>query len=151
MFDLNTTGTIKATTKTNKCDYSADVKLNSKTVNIILTMPNKSHITRTVSNTASKQIYIAHTISNIILSIVTGINGIFNSKIAFIVQDGMMFKIIIADYDGNNQHVIVKSNRTMSSIVWSKDNKQVAYVSYAKKKPIVYVQNLHTGKKIYCG
>ncbi len=89
-----------------------------------------------------------HTISNSVYEKITGVKGVFNSQIAYIAKDGRYHKLIVSDYDGYNPKIIVNSASVLSSIAWSKDGNQIAYVSWEKDtKPTVWVQNLFLGNR----
>jgi len=90
----------------------------------------------------------AHITANHLYKKLTDSDGIFTSKIAYatINQDNSS-SIYVADYDGYNIKQVIASNRPLSSISWAPDGKSIAYVSYEKNKPIVFVQNLTTGNR----
>ena len=89
-----------------------------------------------------------HTISNAIYEKITGSKGVFNTKIAYITKDGRTYKLIVSDYDGFNPKVVMSSHSVLSSIAWSQDGTQIAYVSWEKdSKPTVWVQNLLLGNR----
>ncbi|MDV7390693.1 hypothetical protein RZS08_05035, partial [Arthrospira platensis SPKY1] len=60
--------------------------------------------------------------------------------------------MVIADSDGENQQVALRSSEPVISLVWSPDGTQIAYVSYERRdgisKPIVYLHNLASGRRI---
>lgn len=88
-----------------------------------------------------------HLVSNGIYHQLTNSPGIFTSKIAYITQKGSTYKIIISDYDGYNQKVLVSVNAPLTSLAWDKSGKQLAYVSFESGKPVVYVQDLYQAKR----
>lgn len=90
---------------------------------------------------------VAHTISNALYKQITGNEGDFTSKIAFVVYANKKYKLIISDYDGYNQKSILNSDRAILSLAWNKDNSQISYVSYEKNKPNVYTQDIYTSKR----
>ena len=69
-----------------------------------------------------------HTISNSVYEKITGVKGVFNSQIAYIAKDKRYYKLIVSDYDGYNPKIIVNSTSVLSSIAWSKDGNQIAYI-----------------------
>ncbi len=84
-----------------------------------------------------------HTISNNIYQTLTNTPGIFNTKIAYVAMLKNKYNLIVADYDGYNQTVLLLSKSPISSISWNNDGSQIAYVSFESGKPVVYVQDIY--------
>ena len=92
---------------------------------------------------------IAHKISDLIYKKLTGSPGVFHTRIAFVKKKSeKIYGLYVADYDGFNQRVIVNSSQPILSARWSPDGKKIAYVSFEKKKPVIYIQDLTTGKRV---
>lgn len=89
----------------------------------------------------------AHTISNNAYQKITNIKGIFTSKIAYIVQNGSTYRVVISDYDGYNQKNIFSDSHPVISLAWDNSGKLLSYVSFETGKPVVYVQNLYQAKR----
>ena len=89
----------------------------------------------------------AHKIADIIYQKLTGESGIFASRIAYITKSGKRYALQVADADGFNPQTVVSSNEPIISPAWSPDGKKLAYVSFEKKKPIIYVQSLNSGSR----
>lgn len=87
----------------------------------------------------------AHEIANIIYEKLTGVKGVFGSRIAFVQKRGKRFELRVADADGENPKTVMRSNEPIISPVFSADGAQLAYVSFEDKKPIVYTQSLRDG------
>jgi TolB protein len=82
----------------------------------------------------------------------TGVKGAFDTKIAYVMakakRNGQkQYVLAIADADGYNEQIILKSSWPLMSPAWSPDAKQLAYVSFEKGRPRVYIQELATGKR----
>jgi TolB protein len=89
----------------------------------------------------------AHKIADIIYEKLTGDVGVFSTKITYVVKHGKRNELQVADADGYDAQTIVASNEPIISPAWSPDGGRLAYVSFEDRKPIVYVQNLSTGKR----
>ena len=89
----------------------------------------------------------AHKIADIIYQKLTGQSGIFASRIAYITKSGKRYALQVADADGYNPQTLVSSNEPLISPSWSPDGTKLAYVSFEKKKPIIYVQSLTSGSR----
>jgi TolB protein len=89
----------------------------------------------------------AHKIADIIYQKLTGEPGAFASRIAYITKLGKRYALQVADADGYNPQTVVSSNEPIISPAWSPDGTKLAYVSFEKKKPIVFVQSLTSGSR----
>lgn len=89
----------------------------------------------------------AHKIADVIYEKLTGDVGVFSTRIAYVVKQGRKFELQVADADGYGAHTIVNSSEPLISPAWSADGSRLAYVSFEKKKPVVYVQSLVTGQR----
>lgn len=89
----------------------------------------------------------AHKIADDIYEKLTGIPGVFSTRIAYVTKAGNQYRLEIADADGEGVQVALTSKEPIISPIWSPDGIKVAYVSMELKKPIVYIQNLMTGQR----
>jgi TolB protein len=95
---------------------------------------------------------LAHYISDAVYEKITGIRGIFSTKIAFITYNVLNggkkeYRLQIADADGKNAQTLYKSNEPIMSPAWSRDGKKLAYSAFHNRRPAIYVQDLATGKR----
>ena len=93
----------------------------------------------------------AHRIADMIYRQITGSPGAFSTRIAFLRVEGAapnsQYKLVVADADGYNEQVVATSADPIMSPAWSPDGKSLAYVSFEKKRPAIYVQTLATGER----
>lgn len=90
---------------------------------------------------------LSHRIADRVYEKITGIRGVFSTRIAYVLQTGNGYELQIADADGQNPQVMLRSKSSIISPAWSPDGSKLAYVSFETDKPVVYVQNLGTGKR----
>ena len=94
---------------------------------------------------------VAHQISDIIFEKLTGIEGAFNTRVAYITVKKNNKKkkhtLHIADADGYNAKVLVESPEPLLSPSWSNDGKKIAYVSFEGKNSSVFIQDISTGNR----
>ena len=91
---------------------------------------------------------LAHRIADDIFEKLTGIKGVFSTRIAYITQVGKQYRLEVADSDGEGRAIALSSSNPIISPAWSPDGNKVAYVSFEDQKPVVYVQNLITRQRI---
>ena len=90
----------------------------------------------------------AHRIADDIFEKLTGIRGPFATRIAYVAKSGNDYRVEVADSDGENAFTAFRDTEPVISPVWSPDGTKLAYVSFNLKKPVVYVQELATRRRI---
>jgi TolB protein len=92
-----------------------------------------------------------HQVADMVYDKILGVRGAFATRIAYVSVIGALphrnFRLIVADSDGENPHVIMQSNEPLMSPAWSPDGQSLAYVSFEDRLPSVYVQYLKTGER----
>jgi TolB protein len=86
-----------------------------------------------------------HKIADLIYEKLTGDAGVFSTKISYVVKRGETFELQVADADGYNHEVVHSYKEPIISPQWSPDGQRLAYVSFEKRKPIVYILNVYNG------
>jgi TolB protein len=93
----------------------------------------------------------AHRISDMIFEKLTGIKGVAATRIAYVNVVGTpknpVYRLIVADADGENASVMVESEKTLLSPAWSPDGRRIAYVSFENDKSEVFVQVVRSGAR----
>ncbi len=102
--------------------------------------------TSTVFGIPNKNRQLGHYISDGIYEEITGIKGIASTKILYITENEN-FNLVIADADGSNEQILLKSNEPIISPSWSPDSKKVAYVSFESGMAKVYIQDIASGER----
>lgn len=90
---------------------------------------------------------ISHQIADRIFEKITGVRGVFSTRIAYVVQKSNSYELQIADADGQNPQVMLRSRQSIISPAWSPDGGKLAYVSFESGKAVIYVQTLATGQR----
>lgn len=94
--------------------------------------------------------YVAHQIADLIYERITGIPGVFNTKIAYVTSAGIgptrSYALVVADADGYNPRTIASSRETLMSPSWSPDRKKLAYVGYERGRSGIYIHDIATGQ-----
>lgn len=89
---------------------------------------------------------IAHKFSDDVMLALSGIRGIFNTKIAYSgIKTPKKKDIYVMDIDGENNDRVTKDGSVNMSPNWSPDSKKLTYISYAKYYPDVYLKDLVSG------
>lgn len=92
---------------------------------------------------------LAHHISDAIYQQLTGIKGIFSTRLAYVVvQRGAgatKYILEVADQDGYNPRPLLTSADPIMSPAWSRDGKRIAYVSFENQRAAIYIEEVSTG------
>ena len=95
---------------------------------------------------------VAHRAADMIYEKLTGIPGVFGTKVAYVTAQGRdddrLFTLVVADADGENEITIMESTDPIMSPAWSPDSRRLAYVSFENNISTIYVQTLRSGNRI---
>lgn len=89
----------------------------------------------------------AHQISDAIYEKLTGEKGVFSTRIAYVTKIGPRYTLWVADADGEGGQSALSSPEPIISPAWAPDGRELAYVSFEQRKPVVYVQDVVSGKR----
>lgn len=96
---------------------------------------------------------VGHRIADVVYKALTGIRGIFATRIAFVTQyrDGppgdFLYELKVADAEGHDVHIILRSRQPIMAGNWSPHGRRLAYVSFETGWPAIYIQDVATGQR----
>jgi TolB protein len=92
-----------------------------------------------------------HRIADMIFERLTGVPGIFSTRIAYVTVDRpggtSRYRLWLADADGARQNAIAESAQPIMSPAWSPDSRRIAYVSFENGTSRIFVQDIATGRR----
>ncbi len=100
---------------------------------------------------------VSHHISDLVFQKLTGIRGVFNTKIAYILVNRQpnlpgrpmksQYRLEVADMDGYNPQTLLTSKQPIMSPSWDPDGKNIAYVSFENHEAGIYFQNIYNAHR----
>lgn len=104
---------------------------------------------------ANKRLY-AHTIADELHKQQRALRGVARTKLTFnsdrdgermtgTVENRGVKEIYIADYDGENQRRVTTQRSLNINSTWSPDARSIAYTSYRRGAPTIFVSNIYQG------
>lgn len=109
----------------------------------------KQLLTQVLSGTDEQLRDIAHKVSDAVYERLTGIRGVFSTKIAYVTTNSnrTQFNLTIADADGARERVIFKSKNSIFSPAWAPDGRRIAYASLENERSEVFIQDIFSGSR----
>lgn len=109
-------------------------------------------IDRSYTVTTPELRQLAHHISDLIYEQITGVRGVFSTKLAYVViqhqgEARARYRLEVADQDGHSPHTLVDSPEPIMSPAWSPNGKQLAYVSFENRQAGIYLEEVATGQR----
>jgi TolB protein len=89
----------------------------------------------------------AHRIADAIHQTLIGEPGVFATRIAYVVQQGRQYSLLVTDADGEGAQAALNSLDPIISPAWAPDGRQLAYVSFESQKAVVWVQDTASGQR----
>ncbi len=96
-------------------------------------------LTKTYSRRGTDLRHITHRWCNEVVKYYTGEPGFFGSKIAFAVKARTGNAIWAMDFDGANAYAVSRNSSTNMFPSWSPTGAQIAYTSYMRSNPDLYI------------
>ena len=89
----------------------------------------------------------AHRIADHVFEKITGVKGVFSTRIAYVTKTGQRYNLWVADADGENARAALTSPEPIISPSWAPGGAQLAYVSFEARKPVIYAHDVASGKR----
>lgn len=90
---------------------------------------------------------LGHFIADQVFRELTGIDGIFSTRIAYVTSASGRYELQVADVDGHNPIGVLTSPEPILSPNWSADGQYLAYVAFDQGRPTIFKQQLATGER----
>ncbi len=104
-----------------------------------------------VSGNARQMRDLSHLISDKVYQAITGIRGIFSTRIAYVTamraSGQYVYRLHVADADGAREKLMLESSEPIMSPTWSPDGQSLAYVSFETGRPAIWRQSLSTAER----
>lgn len=131
---------------------SNQLRISFQLIDLLKGNPQESIVVQRAYTVSENNIRAAsHHISDLIYEAITGVKGIFSTKLAYVVvnhnQGKASYQLEVSDQDGFNPHTLLTSSEPIMSPSWSPNGRSIAYVSFEKKHAAIFVQDVATGSR----
>jgi TolB protein len=106
------------------------------------TFKGRRIIGKKYSGKTAEQRTMIHRFCSEVIKYLTGHRGVFGSKIAFVSTGSGNKEIYSCAFDGYNPQQVTRNRSINLSPAWSSDGHYLAYTSYKKGKPDIFILNL---------
>lgn len=89
----------------------------------------------------------AHRIADFVYEKLTGDKGAFSTRITYVTKVAQRYQLWVADADGENAQSALASPESIISPAWAPNGRQLAYVSFESRKPVVYTHDVASGTR----
>ena len=146
--ELNADGVVVGTVQRNETGVRVEVRLfNVRT--------RQSAFGREYSGSATNTRLYAHTVADELHQQQRALRGVARTKLTFNsdrdgehmvgVEARSVKEVYISDYDGENQRRVTTNKSLNINSVWSPDGRSLAYTTYSKGPPNIYIANIYEG------
>ena len=90
---------------------------------------------------------LAHYISDQVFRQLTGVDGVFSTRIAYVASKNGRYGLQVADVDGRNPVGVLSSPEPVMSPSWSANGEYLSYVAFDQGKPAIFTQQVSTGER----
>ena len=90
---------------------------------------------------------LGHYIADQVFRQLTGVEGVFSTRIAYVASKNGRYGLQVADVDGRNPVGVLSSPEPVMSPSWSADGKFLSYVAFDQGRPAIFTQQVSTGER----
>lgn len=96
---------------------------------------------------AAEQKKLPQTIASDILLSLTGDEGDFNTRVAFVIKKGGRADLYTVNYDGSEKQAVTNHRSIIVAPRWSPDGRFLSFTSFKDGHPAVYIRDLKKGSE----